>query len=309
MIVVVGEALMDLIVGDDRSVIASPGGGPFNTARAMGRLGSDVWLLGRISADPFGRILAKKLKKDGVKLVLPEPVDSPSALAVVEIEDQRHARYWFHVENTAAFDVADPAVLDEFKGEISAMHVGTLGLVVEPMATMIEQLVRRRSEKTLLMVDPNCRPTMTKEPHVFRSRLWQILPMTDILAVNQEDLDFIVPKTYEAISAFLKMGVTVVLVTDGPNGTAVHTKDGSFSVPGDEVAVVDSIGAGDIFGGAFLSWWTAHGLSRDELGDLTLLERAVSAATLAAAFSCERAGAFPPKLKTMLKSARWSDPL
>ena len=102
MIVVVGEALMDLIVGDDRSVIASPGGGPFNTARAMGRLGSDVWLLGRISADPFGRILAKKLKKDGVKLVLPEPVDSPSALAVVEIEDQRHARYWFHVENTAA---------------------------------------------------------------------------------------------------------------------------------------------------------------------------------------------------------------
>ena len=81
----------------------------------------------------------------------------------------------------------------------------------------------------------------------------QILPMTDILGGHQEDLDFIVPKTLDAISAFLKMSVSVALVTDGPNGIAVHTKDDPFRPPVEVEAVVDSIGAGDIFAGEFLS--------------------------------------------------------
>lgn len=307
VIVVIGEALMDLIVGDDRQVLASPGGGPFNTARAMGRLGSDVWLLSRISMDPFGKMLRKVLKKDGVRLVMEERIENPSALAVVEVEEHRYANYWFHLENTAAFDIDDPAVLDPYRDEITAMHIGTLGLIVEPMASTIERIVRNRNPDVLLMVDPNCRPPMTKEPYVYRSRLWQIFPVTDVLQVSEKDLDFIIPKTYQPIEALFDLGVKVVLLTEGADGTTVYMPDYQFQVPGVDVEVIDTIGAGDIFGGAFLSWWTSRGLTRADLGTRELLERGVAAATLAAAFSCERSGAFPPKLRTMQKSDLWKD--
>ena len=57
MIVVAGEALIDLIVAPDGSVAANPGGGPYNTARTIARLGQPVTFLGRISSDRFGRDL------------------------------------------------------------------------------------------------------------------------------------------------------------------------------------------------------------------------------------------------------------
>src|ERR1700742_1889061 len=70
MILVAGESLIDLIVGDDK-VHASPGGGPFNAARTIARLGQPARFLGRFSADPFGQILSEKLVQDGVELAIP----------------------------------------------------------------------------------------------------------------------------------------------------------------------------------------------------------------------------------------------
>jgi fructokinase len=59
--------------------------------------------------------------------------------------------------------------------------------------------------------------------------------------------------------------------------------------------VVDTIGAGDAFGAAWLGAWVAEGLVR---GDLSYFEAAVRAAEFAARVSartCERAGAEPPR--------------
>jgi Sugar kinases, ribokinase family len=61
MIVVAGEALIDLIVHRDGRLAAVPGGGPFNTARTIARLGVPVAFLGRLSDDRFGRILRDEI--------------------------------------------------------------------------------------------------------------------------------------------------------------------------------------------------------------------------------------------------------
>ena len=54
MIVVGGEALYDLVAREDETIEAHPGGGPFNTARTIGRLERPVAFLGRLSTDRFG---------------------------------------------------------------------------------------------------------------------------------------------------------------------------------------------------------------------------------------------------------------
>jgi fructokinase len=66
-------------------------------------------------------------------------------------------------------------------------------------------------------------------------------------------------------------------------------------VPAPRVDVVDTIGAGDAFGGAFLAWWRSRGLGRDKLGEIALVAEAAGFATRVAAITCSRAGASPPR--------------
>src|SRR4051812_29999883 len=67
-ILVAGEALFDLVMGADGGLQAHPGGGPFNAARALGRLDVPVAFLGRLSTDRFGRALERMLIDDGVAI-------------------------------------------------------------------------------------------------------------------------------------------------------------------------------------------------------------------------------------------------
>ena len=65
------------------------------------------------------------------------------------------------------------------------------------------------------------------------------------------------------------------------------------------VEVVDTVGAGDAFGGAFLARWLEQGLGREQLADRDQLEEVVTFAARAAAINCTRAGAEPPTREEM----------
>ena len=101
-IVVAGEALIDLIVAADGRLSAIPGGGPYNTARTIARLGGDVAFLGRLSSDRFGRTLRAALAADGVRLDLVSATDDPTTLAVAELDAHGTASYRFYVDGTSA---------------------------------------------------------------------------------------------------------------------------------------------------------------------------------------------------------------
>ena len=60
------------------------------------------------------------------------------------------------------------------------------------------------------------------------------------------------------------------------------------------VRVIDTIGAGDAFGGGFLAWWSLRGLDRDALADMDAVREATRFACLVAARTCSRPGASPP---------------
>jgi fructokinase len=298
VIVVAGEALIDLIVGPDGALAAIPGGGPYNTARTIARLGERVTFLGRISTDRFGRDLRGNLARDGVAADGVVATDDPTTLAVVELDEHGVARYHFYLDGTSAAGLTDTDAADVMAASVTALHVGTLGLVLEPIGTTVEGLVERSELARLVMLDPNCRPGATPDPAAFRARIDRIARRADVVKVSEDDLRFLAPDDAPdaTIDRLLTLGARVVLRTHGRDDVEVRTRSGRASVPVPAVPVVDTVGAGDAFGGGFLASWTAARRGRDDLASMDLICDSVQQAVRVAALSCARPGADPPTL-------------
>ena len=285
-VVVTGEALIDLVVGVDGSLAAHPGGGPYNVARTLGRLGAPVAYLGGLSTDRFGRSLRSELERDGVVLDWAASVDVPTTLALAELDAAGAASYRFYSEGTSAAELVKALPPD-----VDVLYLGTLGLVLEPLATSLEML--DVPADALVALDPNCRPSAIAFPAAYRERLARLLARADVLKVSEDDLAWLSPgvDAVPAARALLRDGA-VALVTLGEQGAAVVTAAGEVAIAPVPVSVVDTIGAGDAFMGGFLAAW--HPRGRAELGDLEAVAEAARFAARVAAITCSRAGADPP---------------
>ena len=296
MILVGGEALYDLVQGADDELHGHPGGGPFNTARTLGRLERPVAYLGRLSSDRFGRRLEALLVDDSVSLESVVRTDDPTTLALAEVDDDGVARYRFYDRGTSAPGLEPEAALEVLPDEVEILHVGTLGLALEPVATALETVVERLAGSALVAVDPNCRPWVVDDADAYRERIRRVLGSAHVLKVSEEDIEFLEPgrSAIDGVRALLECGPSVGLLTRGPNGAVVITRTAEVAVPAPRAKVVDTIGAGDAFGGGFLAWWSERGLGRDELGNIDLVVEATEFACLIAARTCSRPGASPP---------------
>jgi fructokinase len=308
MITVVGEALIDLVVGDDGRIDAQPGGGPFNTARTLGRLGRSPAFLGRLSQDGFGRMLRDRLGQDGVTLGVPEPADAPTTLAVVDVDGTGAPQYRFYLAGTSAAALEYPLLSAVLPGGVTALHAGTLALVMEPIATSIERLIASDlPPDTLVMIDPNCRPAAITDRPAYLNRLARILRRADVVKVSVEDLAYLSPDvpSRAAAAALLDSGPALVLLTDGPRTARAFLPGQEVAVDVPAVKVVDTIGAGDAFGGAFLAWWSGNELTRSDLQQSGPVREALQAAVEVASLTCTRVGAEPPWLEEVNGRPGW----
>jgi fructokinase len=297
MILVGGEALYDLVVQDDGDDLRGhPGGGPFNTARTIGRLDQPVAYLGRISSDRFGHRLEALLRADRVGLDCVVPTDDPTTLALAEVDRDGVARYRFYSDGTSAPGLTPEDALGVLPPEVDFLHVGTLGLALEPVATALAAVVERVADRTLIAVDPNCRPWVIDDRAAYRERLAAVLARSHMLKVSEEDVAFLEPdrESVAGVRALLDHGPTVGLLTRGPGGALVVTRTAEVAVPAPRTKVVDTIGAGDAFGGGFVAWWSERGLGREDLGAIDRVVEATEFACLVAARTCARPGASPP---------------
>jgi fructokinase len=297
-IVVGGEALFDLVHESPQSLRAHAGGGPYNTARTLGRLEQPVSFLGCLSDDGFGRQLRAELAADGVDLGTVVATSLPTTLALAELDESGSASYRFYSEGTAAPALGPEEALAALPERVDMLHVGTLGLVMEPTAIALQAVVEAVSGHALVMVDPNCRPTFIPDQGTYRRSLAATLQYAHVLKASEEDLAYLEPGVamVDAARALLADGPGVALVTLGASGAIVVTMDAELRVPAPAARVVDTIGAGDAFGGGFLAWWRLRGLGRESLGDLELVREATRFACIVAAQTCERPGASPPRL-------------
>ena len=296
MIVVCGEALIDMIQVGDGTQRAAPGGGPFNTARALARLGVPTAFLGRLSNDVFGRELADLLVADGASLEYASFGSESTTVALADVDDEGLAGYRFLVQGTSAPNLLPEMLPSRLDAAVNAIHVGTLGLVLEPMASTLTDLVDVEKDGRVIMLDPNIRLGLAPDDE-YRDRLAHVISESSIVKASDSDLAWLYPGLdhEQAADRILEDGVCLVVVTLGARGAFGAHRGFRLHVDAVPVEVVDTIGAGDAFGAALLAWLHDHQAMRP---DLTLeegeLKSALDFACLAAALTCARAGAEPP---------------
>jgi fructokinase len=297
-IVVGGEALIDLVPHAAGELRAHAGGGPYNTARTLGRLEQDVHYLGCLSDDGFGAQLRAHLQEDGVRLDTAVATSRPTTLALVELDESGAATYRFYTDGTSAPALTPEQALAALPEDVDCLHVGTLGLAMEPVAAALQAVVEALADRALIMVDPNCRPTFIEDRDAYRRGLAATLRYTHVVKVSGDDLEYLTPgaSPVDGARALLADGPTVALVTLGGDGALIVTSDAETKVAAPSITVVDTIGAGDAFSGGFLAYWSRHGGSLD---DPEAVRAATQFACVVAARTCERAGASPPRLSDL----------
>ena len=299
VIVVVGEALVDLVIAPGGSVEAALGGAPYNTARAAARLGADVEFVGGLSVDRFGSLLRERLEADGVATRFAVSTEAPTTLAAAEVGGDGAATYRFYFEGTSAPLVDEAAVGRAVAslGSADILFTGGLGLVLEPMATSVIGALDAVGAEVVVVIDVNCRPAVIPDRDAYVARIERAIARADIVKVSDEDLAYLLPTldTAAAAQRVLDTGAHAVVVTAGSSRTTIVTAAGEriVEVPAVTGGIVDTIGAGDTFGAGLLAWWSAAGAGRDEMS-LDDLAAAVRVGHAAAGVVVTRRGADPP---------------
>jgi fructokinase len=183
-----------------------------------------------------------------------------------------------------------------------AFHVGSYAMVVEPAASTLRALIEREHPRALISYDPNIRPTVEPSLRVWRDTLAWMLPRTHLLKVSEEDLALLYPgrPTDELATSWLQTpaGPRLVVVTRGGEGAVGFTAAARAQAAPVAVQVVDTVGAGDTFQAAMLTWLAEHQrLTIDGVATLeaTALQALLDFATRAAAITCSRRGADLPR--------------
>jgi fructokinase len=320
MIICCGEALIDMARATVRGLggvfIPLPGGSPYNTAIAIGKLGVPVKFLGRISTDFFGEMLYKKLQKCHVGDELIHRCDQNSTLAFVEQDKTRGPQYVFYAEGTADCSLQPSDLPSKLPADTKCIVFGSISMILEPISSAIESFIlkegiRKSTDQVdgapVISFDPNIRPFIIKDKNAYIGKFEKWAAASTIVKLSAEDFAFIYPKLdpEKALQKVIAMGPRLAICTLGAKGALalLRRNDGSVtkvSAPVVDLPVADTIGAGDTFHGAFLAWLEIKGkMSRSALVNLseTELYSALFFANKAASIVCTRIGAEPPSRK------------
>ncbi|MET0351963.1 MAG: carbohydrate kinase [Rhizobacter sp.] len=303
MFVVCGEALMDVFAsGTTPSGLALDGrigGSPFNVAMGLARLAQPVAFFGGLSTDFLGDRFRQSLSDEGIDPRCVFESSARTTVSFVGVDANGVPSYAFYGEG-GADRVVPLHALDRIPADAKAFHFGSFSMVVKPVGDTQRALIEREKGRSLISWDPNVRLNVEPDVQVWRDTVEWMLPRTHLLKVSDEDLHLLYPGTDPAALAaqWLSRGVSLVVVTRGGKGASAWTRTFSVESPAVPTTLVDTVGAGDTFQAALLTWFAEHGvLSIDGVRGLSAasLEEALRFAGRAAAITCSRRGADLPR--------------
>lgn len=303
MILVCGEALMDVFAAGDTptglALDARVGGSPFNVAVGLARLAQPVAFLGGVSDGFLGERLLRALRDEGVDVTPVARTPAPTTLSLIGLDARGVPSYAFYGQGAADRQLEADA-LDRVPAGLAAIHLGSFAAVVEPVASTLRTLVEREHARCVISYDPNLRFNVEPDRERWRDMLEFMLSHTHLLKISDEDLGLLLPGTApeDFAADALARGVALVVVTRGAEGASGWTRAGRADAAPVRVQVVDTVGAGDTFQAALLTWLAEQGrlnaaavaaLAPDET------EAMLRFAAQAAAITCSRRGADLPR--------------
>lgn len=298
-VVALGELLIDFAClstdGDGYPTMAAhPGGAPANFLAALHKFGAKTALMGKVGTDAFGKMLTGTLQKAGIETRgIVHADDVFTTLAFVTFDDQGDREFSFSrkpgADTCIAFDELDLSLIDESK----IFHFGTLSLTDEPARTTTQQAVAyAKSKGKLITYDPNLRKPLWKSMDEAKEQLIWGLKQADVVKISDEEVEFLFGQGVEEGAKYIldNFGVKLVFVTCGPDGCFFQNAVASGKVPAlSGIHVIDTTGAGDIFGGSAVWKLLELGKAPETLTEAELRD-VVSFACTSAGISTTRSG-------------------
>jgi len=291
---VVGEALVDVVPGADGEPRDLPGGSPANVALTLARLGRRVRLATTLADDDRGSAVRTWLESSGVEVDATPPRSGRTSSAVVTLDHLGSATYDFDL-------TWDRERIEA--GEAGVLHVGSVATVLPPGDEVVRDLMASRRVGCVVSFDPNARPALTPDLVRTRARVQELVALSDVVKVSEEDLAWYHPDTdvVEVARRWSVAGPGLVVVTRGGDGAVAVRHDGRrVDVPGVRVTVSDTVGAGDTFSGVLLDALADRGVhggqGRERLRGLSddEVRLALRTACVGASVTVSRPGADPP---------------
>ena len=298
-VVALGELLIDfacLSTDTDGypTMAAHPGGAPANFLAALTKFGAKTALLGKVGTDTFGKLLTVTLQKAGIEtrgLIAAE--DIFTTLAFVTFDEHGDREFSFSrkpgADTCLTFEELDLSLIDEAK----VFHFGTLSLTDEPARTATQQAVAyAKSKGKLITYDPNLRKPLWRSLEEAKEQLLWGLSQADVVKISDEEVEFLFGLGVEEGAAHIlnNFDVKLVFVTCGADGCFFKNAAAQGHIPSlSGIKVVDTTGAGDIFGGSAV--WKLLQLDKaPETLDEVELREVVSFACTSAGLSTTKPG-------------------
>ena len=262
-VVALGELLIDFApVSTDEAgyptLKAQPGGAPGNFLAALQKYGCTTALMGKVGEDAFGNLLVNTLDKLGIstKGILKDPAVF-TTLAFVTLDATGNREFSFArkpgADTCLRTEELDTSLLDDCK----VFHFGTLSLTGEPARSATRAAVAYAKEHgKLISFDPNLRKPLWDSEEAAKEQIEWGLRQADIVKISDEEIEFLwgISPEEGAQKLLKEYGVSLVYATLGPKGCHFANAQGSGEVASPSgVHVIDTTGAGDIFGGSAMS--------------------------------------------------------
>lgn len=298
-VVALGELLIDFTcTGEDAdgypSMQAHPGGAPANFLAALAKFGAKAALLGKVGTDVFGRKLTATLDDAGIDTRGILADDSVfTTLAFVTLDHTGNREFSFSrkpgADTRLSFDELDLSLIDEAK----VFHFGTLSLTDEPARTATQKAVRyAKSKGKMITYDPNLRKPLWRDLNEAKEQLLWGLAQADVVKISDEEVEFLFGLGVQEGAAHIlnNYAAKLVFVTCGADGCLFKNRiaEGHVDTP-KGIRIVDTTGAGDIFGGSAVYKLLKSGKSPDELNESELRE-ITSFACTSASLSASKPG-------------------
>lgn len=294
-VLVVGEALIDIVMPLEGMVAEHVGGSPANVAIGLARLGHPTTLATRFGHDERGTRIRALLEREGVALVPGSDAAGRTSTALARLDVRKVATYEFDLEWSV-----DPGLVAPDGGHL---HTGSIAATLAPGAAAVARIVEASRPHATISYDPNARPSLMGDPADAVVVIEHLIGLADVVKASEEDVAWLYGGTpEEALARWAGMGPRLVMITLGPDGVLVGIGGRSARFPVPPVGVVDTVGAGDSFMSGVLSGLLDAGLlggpaARARLGGAALEEvtPAVERALVCAGITVSRAGANPPR--------------
>lgn len=311
-VVALGELLIDFAAKNTDAngyptMAANPGGAPGNFLAALNAYGKKTAFLGKVGDDTFGRLLLGTLSGAGIetKGIVVDPKVF-TTLAFVTFDEQGDRSFSFArkpgADTCLRWEEVDTSLIDDAK----IFHFGTLSLTDEPVRTATQKCVAYAREKgKLITCDPNLREPLWPNRDAAKEQILWSLRQADVVKISDNEVEFLWNCTPEegADKLLREFGVSLAMVTLGPNGCLLKTANAEFQAKCPKVHPIDTTGAGDIFGGSAVSRLLEldKPISRLTSKDLDYIGTFAAAA---ASLSTEHSGGIPsiPNRETVLKA-------